>query len=76
MVTSVSVLRSRLLVACVYCPPGPGTVTFMENLMSFVGFLSSVDSRFCILGNFHIHVEVPEGDGAKFISILESCNLD
>ena len=74
MVTSV--LGSGLTVACVYRPPGPCTVTFMEDFMSFVGFLSSVDTRFCILGDFNMHVDVPEGVGAKFISILESCNLD
>ena len=40
-----------------------------------MGFLLSIDSRFCICGDFNIHVDVPGGDGVKFTSLLESCNI-
>ena len=43
--------------------------------MSFVGYLSSINSSYYISGNFNIHVDVPVGDGHKFITFLDSCDL-
>ena len=43
--------------------------------MSFVGFLSSIDSSYYICGDFNIHVDVPVGDGYKFMTFLDSCDL-
>ena len=43
--------------------------------MSFVGFMSSIDCQFTICGDFNVHVDVPKGDGVKFLSVLDSCNL-
>ena len=43
--------------------------------MSFVGFLSSINSLYYICGDINIHVDVPGGDGYKFITSLGSCNL-
>ena len=75
MVISVSVSGSKLLIACVYRPPGSCSSTFLNEFMSFVGFLTSIDCRFCICGDFNIHVDVPGGEGVKFTSLLESCNI-
>ena len=43
--------------------------------MSFVGFLSSINSLYYIYGDFNIHVDVPVGDGHKFMTFLDSCDL-
>ena len=43
--------------------------------MSFVGYLSSINSSYYICGDFNIHVDVPVGDGHKFITFLDSCDL-
>ena len=43
--------------------------------MSFVGFLSSINSSYYICGDFNIHVDVPVGDGYKFMTFLDSCDL-
>ena len=43
--------------------------------MSFVGYLSSINSLYYICGVFNIHVDVPVGDGYKFITFLDSCDL-
>ena len=37
-----------LLLSCVYCPPGSRTCNFQEEFMSFVGFLSSINSSYYI----------------------------
>ena len=38
--------------------------------MSFVGFLSSINSSNHIVGDFNIHIDVPGGDGYKFMTFL------
>ena len=43
--------------------------------MSFVCFLSSIHSSYHIVGDFNIHVDVPGGDGYKFMTFLDSCDL-
>ena len=43
--------------------------------MPFVHFLSSVNSLYYICDNFNIHADVPAGDGYKFMTILDSCDL-
>ena len=43
--------------------------------MSFVSFLSSINSSYHIFGDFNIHVNVPGGDGYKFMTFLDSCDL-
>ena len=64
MVVSIGLHGKSLLLACIYRPPG-----------SFVGYLSSVNSSYYICGDFNIHVDVPVGDGRKFITFLDSCDL-
>ena len=43
--------------------------------MSFVGFLLSINSLYYTCGDFHIHVDVPVGDGYKFMTCLDSCDF-
>ena len=64
-----------LLLASIYRPPGSGTCNFQEEFMLFVGFLSSIISSYYICGDFNIHVNVPVGDGYKFMTFLDSCDL-
>ena len=45
------------------------------EFVSFVGFLSSINSSYNSFGDFKIHVDVPVGDGYKFMTFLDSCDL-
>ena len=75
MVVSIWLHGHSLLVACVYRPPGSCKFNFLEEFMSFVGYLSAIYSLYYIYGDFNIHVDVPVGDGHKFITCLDSCDL-
>ena len=59
----------------IYRPPGPCSSNLLDEFMSFVCFLSSVDCNYFICGDFNIHVDVPCTDSYKLESLLESCNL-
>ena len=48
---------------------------FLDEFMSFVCFLSSVDCNYFVCGDFNIHVGVPCTYSNKLESLLESCNL-
>ena len=76
MVVSIRLHGHSLLLACIYRPPGSCTCNFQEEFMSFVGFLSSINSSYFISGDFNIHVDVPVGDGYKFMTFLDSCDLN
>ena len=75
IVVAIVLPRCTLLFACVYHPPGSCTCNFVEELISFVGFLSSINCVYYICGDFNIHVDVPVGDGDKFYTFLISCDL-
>ena len=75
MVVSIWLHGHSLLLACIYRPPGSSTCNFLEEFMSFVGYHSSINSSYYICGDFNIHVDVPVGDGHKFITFLDSCDL-
>ena len=75
MVVSIGLHGHSLLLACIYRPPGSCTSNFLEEFMSFVGYLSSINSSYYICGDFSIHVDVPFGDGHKFITFLDLCDL-
>ena len=51
------------------------TCNFLEEFMSFVGYLSSINFSYYICGDFNIHVDVPVGNGDKFITFLDLCDL-
>ena len=72
MLVSIGRHSHSLLLACIYRPPGSCTCKFQEEFMSFVGFLSSITSSYYICGDFNIHVDVPVGDGYKFMTFLDS----
>ena len=73
MVLSVGLHGHSLLLTCIYRHPGSCTCNFLEEFMSFVGYLSSIDSSYYICGD--IHVDVPAGDGYKFINFFDLCDL-
>ena len=47
----------------------------LDEFMSFICFLSSIDCNYFIGGDFNIHVDVPCTDSRKLKALLESCNL-
>ena len=72
MVLSLGLHDRSLLLACVDCPPGSCTSNFMEEFMSFVFFLSFINSSYHIFRDFNIHVNVPGGgDGYKLMTFLD-----
>ena len=75
IVISISVSGRTLLLASIYHPPGPCSSILLDEFMSFVCFLSSVDCNYFISSDFNIHVDVPCTDSYKLESRLESCNL-
>ena len=75
IVISISVSCQTLLLASIYHPPGPCSSIFLDEFMSFVCFLSSVDGNYFLCSDFNIHVDVPCTDSYKLESLLESCNL-
>ena len=64
-----------LLLARIYRTSGSCTCNSLEEFMSFVGLLSSINSSYYICGDFNIHVDVPVSDGYKFMTFLDSCDL-
>ena len=72
---SIGLHDRSLLLACIYHPPGSCTCNLQEEFMSFVGFLSSINSSYYICGDFNIHVDDPVGDGYRFMTFLDLCDL-
>ena len=47
----------------------------LEEVLTLIEFLSSISNTFLICGNFNIYVDVFSKDSAKFLSLIESCNI-
>ena len=75
MVVSIGLQSHLLFLACICRPPGSCSINFLEEFMSFVGFLSTIKSSYYICGDFNIHVDVSDGDGYKVMTVLDSCDL-
>ena len=71
----ITQLKFCLRYACIYRPLGSCTINFLEEFLSFVGFLSSIKSSYYIYGDFNIHGDVPDGNGYKCMTFLDSCDL-
>ena len=48
---------------------------FLDEFMSFVGILSSIDCQFCICGDFNIHNNMPGVDDVKYIYLSLSLEI-
>ena len=44
--------------------------------MSYIGILSFIDHDYYVRGDFNIHVDIPCGDGKKFLSQFDASNLN
>ena len=75
MVVPIGLHGRSLWLACIYRPQGSCNCNFLEEFMSLVGYLSSINSSYNICGDFNIHVDVPVSNGYKFITFLDSCDL-
>ena len=38
--------------------------------------MPSIDNTYYICGDLNIHIDLPGGDGEKFLNLAESCNLE
>ena len=45
------------------------------EFMSFVGFVSSIDTAYYICGDFNFHVDIPGSDGKTFLNLIALCIL-
>uniref|UniRef100_A0A6I8NG80 Reverse transcriptase domain-containing protein n=1 Tax=Ornithorhynchus anatinus TaxID=9258 RepID=A0A6I8NG80_ORNAN len=64
----------QILVAVIYRPPGP-TSDFFNHLDPFLTFLLSFSPPAPILGDFDVHVDVPDGSSAaRPLSLLDSAD--
>ena len=64
-----------LVLACVYCPPGSCSKSFLDQFLNLLEYLSSVSLSFLMCGDFNIHVDTSSNDSIKFQNCLESCNI-
>ena len=71
---TVSASYQTLLLASIFRPPGPCSSIFLDEFMSFVCFLSSVNCNYFICCDFNIHIDEPCTNSYKLESLLESCN--
>jgi hypothetical protein len=75
VVVSVQWCNHRLNFASIYRPPGSGISVFLDEFMSFSGFISSLPSPTIICGDFNIHLDTATNNSLNFKSMLDSCNL-
>ena len=48
---------------------------FLEDLLSYIVFLSSLSSSFVVCGDFNIHVDSVSPLVSEFKSVVDACNL-
>ena len=59
--------RNRTLTfASIYRPPGDGISLFLDEFMSFFGFISSLSSPTVICGDFNIHLDTDTTSSSNF----------
>ena len=78
------VLSSNLTVFNIYRPPPSSSTkcrsyipfsTFLSEFQDFLSTASTTPNDFLITGDFNIHMDCPNSDTDKFLSILSSCGL-
>ena len=72
---SIGLHGHSLLLACIYRSLGSCTCKFLEEFMSSVSFMASINSSYYICGDFNIRVDGQFGDGYKFMTFLDLCDL-
>lgn len=75
VIISVQWCNHRLNFASIYRPPGSNITVFLDEFMSFAGFISSLPSPTIISGDFNIHLDTATNNSEMFKALLESCNL-
>ena len=60
---SILFVTQILPTAHVYHPSGYCSMAFLDQLVSFVSFISSIKQQLIIVGDFNVHADVPGGDG-------------
>ena len=68
-------LPAETVVACFYHTPGLCSAAFLDDLLFFCGFLSSLTSSFIICGDFNVLVDTDCIDQRKFLNLLDTSNL-
>ena len=63
----------HLFLGAIYQPPASSVVNFLEDFLSYVGFLFSLSSSFVICVDVNIHVNVMSPTASEFKSVIDSC---
>ena len=58
-----------------YRPSASSVQVFLEDFLSYIGFLSSLSSSFVVCGNFNIHVDSASPLLYEFKSVIDACCL-
>ena len=48
---------------------------FLEDFLSYIGFLSSLSSSFVVCGDFNIHMDSVSPLVLEFKSVVDACSL-
>ena len=69
---SLSFHRCNLILGALYRPPASSFQVFLEDFLSYIGFLLSLSSSFVVCGDFNIHVDPLV---SEFKSMVDACSL-
>ena len=72
---SLSFHGRSLIVGALYRPLASSVQMFLEDFISYIGFLSSLSSSFVVCGDFHIHVDSVSPLVSEFKSVVDACSL-
>ena len=75
IVVAVQSGNHTLNFASIYRPPGSGISAFLDDFMSFYGFITTLPSQTILCGDFNIHYDTASPSSLNFKSVLDSCNL-
>ena len=70
---SLSFHGCSLIIGALYRPPASSVQVFLEDLLTYIGFLSSFFSSFVVYGDFNIHLDSASPLVSEFKSVIDAC---
>ena len=64
-----------MILGVLYRPPASSVQVFLEDFLSYIGFLSSLSSSFVVCDDFNIHVDFASPLVSEFKSVIDGCCL-
>ena len=72
---SLSFHGRSMILGALYRPLASSVQVFLEDFLSYIGFLSSLSSSFVVCGDFNIHVDSGSLMVSEFKSVIDACCL-